>query len=282
MKKCRFQSIRVFVAAGFATVATVCCARAVTNGLTVDDVIQRAVEESKRVEKQDLWDQFAFNRHTIVKEIDKSGKVREMKELWYDIDEKSEFPRLREVKINGQLLTGAKLQAEIDAQVRTRKAMAQKSTPAKRDAGEIALNAEMVSRYHFVLLGIEKVHDRDAYAIAFRPRNHNLPVKEMADRLLNQIYGRLWIDCEDFEVARADIRLQAEVKLWAGLLAALHSFTFTVERVRLGERIWFNSLAVGDFEGRKLLDPSHVWLEAESTNYHRINPPSGATADRSR
>jgi hypothetical protein len=265
------------LAATLIAVAAFPSARAATNNLALEEILRRAMEEAKWVGQQQLWDQFAFNRHTIVKEFDKTGKVVELKEIWYEIDDRSPYPRINRVLINGRPLSGAKLASEQEGQARTRKAMARNDTPAKRDAGEISLTPELISRYHFTLLGLEQVNGREAYLLAFRPRSQTLPVKEMADRLLNQIYGRLWIDCDEFEVARADIRLQAEIKLWAGLLAALRSFTFTADRVRLGDRIWFNARTVGDFEGRKLLDPAHIWLEALSTNYHRINrPPPGA------
>ena len=43
----------------------------------------------------------------------------------------------------------------------------------------------------------------------------------MVDRLLNRISGTVWIDVEEFEVARADIQLRSEVNLLGGVIGSL-------------------------------------------------------------
>ncbi len=242
-------------------------------GLTPDEIIQRTLKQAKWVEKQDLWNKFGFDRRTVVKQLGKDGKLKELKELWYEADEKTNYPRLKMVKINGLPLTGAALQAQIAEESKTHKALSPKRGHPKRDPGEIALSAEVVDRYHFERTGVELVDGREAYVLSFNPRAASLPTGDLVDHLLNELHGTLWIDREDFEIARAEIRLRTEVKLWAGLLAALRKFTFTVERVRVGERIWFNRRAVGDIEGRELISPAHIWFEAVSTNYHRLAIP---------
>ena len=35
----------------------------------------------------------------------------------------------------------------------------------------------------------------------FEPISHNLPVRQIADRLINQIAGKVWVDAQEFEVA---------------------------------------------------------------------------------
>jgi hypothetical protein len=89
----------------------------------------------------------------------------------------------------------------------------------------------------------------------------------MVDRLLNQLSGTIWIDAEDFELARADIKLSSEVTFWGGVIGRLHKLAYTVTRVRIAEGVWVNSVSNGNFEGRKLLDSFRVRTKSESTNF---------------
>jgi hypothetical protein len=245
--------------------------------LTTDEILQRVLKQAKWVEHHDLWNQYGFERRTVVQDFGRGGKVRERKEMWFVADEKSDFPRLKQVKINGKLLTGAEFKEEAQDQAKTRKALSPKKSPPKRDPGEIALSRDVVDRFHFSLDGSEDINGRPAYILSFAPKSAELPAKDMADELLNRLQGRLWVDHEDFEIARAEVSLRSEVKLWAGLLAVLHRFSLTVERVRVGPRVWFNRMATGDIEGRELVTPEHVRFEAFTSNYHRLTMPKGAT-----
>jgi hypothetical protein len=90
------------------------------------------------------------------------------------------------------------------------------------------------------------------------------------DRLLNQLSGTLWIDAEEFEVARAEVSLQSEVNLLGGLIGSLKKLAYTLERTRVAEGVWFSTLANGDFQGRKLLDPTHIKTKSQSVHFHRV------------
>ena len=92
----------------------------------------------------------------------------------------------------------------------------------------------------------------------------------MIDRLLNRISGTLWIDAEEFEVARAQISLGSEVDFLGGLVGSLKKLAYTMTRTRVGDGLWFNTLSSGDFEGRKLLDSMRIKTKSQSTNFRRL------------
>ena len=79
----------------------------------------------------------------------------------------------------------------------------------------------------------------------------------------------LVVSCLDFEVARAQVGLRGEVALWGGVLGNLRKCNFTVERSRVDENVWFNTATNGEFEGRKLLEPTHIRTRSESSNFHK-------------
>jgi len=60
-------------------------------------------------------------------------------------------------------------------------------------------------------------------------------VRHLVDRLLNRISGTLWIDSDEFELARADIQLRSEVNLLGGVVGTLKKLVYTMTRTRLAE-----------------------------------------------
>jgi hypothetical protein len=104
--------------------------------------------------------------------------------------------------------------------------------------------------------------------LKFQPRGDNLPVKQITDRLLNHLGGKVWVDTGEFEVARAEIGLLDEVTMWGGVLGALKKFSFDVERTRVDD-VWFNRVSNFEMEGRKLLDGTRIRVKSEASNFHK-------------
>jgi hypothetical protein len=88
---------------------------------------------------------------------------------------------------------------------------------------------------------------------------------------LNRLSGTLWIDAQEFEVARADVSLKSEVKLLGGLVASLKKAGYTMTRTRVAEGIWVNTSSSGNFEGRKLMDDMRIKLKSHSNNFKTLS-----------
>ena len=91
----------------------------------------------------------------------------------------------------------------------------------------------------------------------------------MTDRFLNHIAGTVWIDAEEFEIAKLELHLQGEVTLWDGLIGTLRRGSYTLERIRLPDGAWFNHSSHGAFEGRKLTEPLLIRTRSDSNNFRR-------------
>jgi hypothetical protein len=77
----------------------------------------------------------------------------------------------------------------------------------------------------------------------------------------------MWIDVDEFEVARADLQLGSEVDFLGGVIGCLRKLAYTITRTRVAEGVWLHSASAGDFEGRKLLDSMRIKTRSESTNF---------------
>ena len=249
-------------------------ARAQTT-LTADDIIQKTVARGEQDQKGAIPD-FTYRKHTVTDELDGAGKVKEHREKLYEISYRGGLSHATLLQVNGHLPSEADLKRQSDNEGSIRQITGD-TKRGKGDNRENFLTAELAARFDFKFLGETNFNGRATYQVAFEPKNPQPPVHRIMDRLLNQISGTLWIDADEFEVARADVSLRSEVNLLGGLIGSLKKLTYTLERTRVADGIWFSTLSIGDFQGRKLLDPTHIKTKSQSLHFRRLAAMTGGT-----
>jgi hypothetical protein len=88
---------------------------------------------------------------------------------------------------------------------------------------------------------------------------------------MNRLSGTVWIDAQEFEIARADLQLGSEVTLLGGLAGSLKKLAYTMTRTRMADGIWLNSFSSGDFEGRKLIDSMRIKTKSHATGFKPLS-----------
>lgn len=236
--------------------------------LTARDIVRKTVARAQAIRVANKQSDYSYSKFAVTEEFNGKGRLKEKKEKTLEFQ--SGYGRLSKLKLNGRALSGAEFRKQEEAALEARQqAMVSKSN--KRDDNwEKYLTPALVSKYSFRLLGHEIVQGRPAYVLGFEPASGELPVNHLIDRLANRLGGKVWVDEEDFEIARAQVALRGEVALWGGVLGNLKKCNFTVERSRVDDNVWFNTTTNGEFEGRKLLEPTHIRTRSESTNFRKV------------
>lgn len=236
--------------------------------LTAADVVQKAVARGQQ-DQQGTVPDFTYRKLTLTEELDNAGKVKERCEKVYEVAYRGGLSHASLLQVNGRPPSEADLKQQSDNEINLRQ-LTGEAKSAKGDNRENFLTAELAARFDFKLLGQTNLNGRTAYAISFQPKNPLPPVHRLVDRLLNQISGTLWIDADEFEVARAEVSLRSEVNLLGGIVGSLKKLTYTLERTRIADGVWFSTLSRGEFQGRKLLDPTHIKTKSQSVHFHRL------------
>ena len=236
--------------------------------LTADEIVQKAVSRGQQ-DLQGTVPDFIYRKVTVIEELDGSGKVKERREKLFEVSYRDGLSRSTLLQVDGHPPSDSDLKQKSDNETSVRQITGE-TRQVKGDNRENFLTAELVARFDFSLTAITNINGRDAYQVSFQPKDPKLPVHRIMDRLLNQISGTIWIDAEEFEVARAEVSLQSEVNLLGGLIGSLKKLTYTLERARVAEGVWFSTLSKGDFQGRKLLDPTHIKTKSQSVHFHRV------------
>ncbi len=198
---------------------------------------------------------FAYKQTTVIEELDSDGAVKERKEKLYDVKLVGGLPRAKLLLVNGKELTGKALKDEEEKDRKRAQRFEEKKKAGKDEEVEVLISRELIARYWYQLQGREEYNGRMSWVISFRPRSDDLPVDKMQDRVLNKLSGLIWVDCEDYEVARADLRLAERVKLFGGFIGALDVFDLEMNRAKSPQGAWYNHHGSLRVEGRKLFSP---------------------------
>jgi hypothetical protein len=238
--------------------------------LSPEQIVQKAIERSSTVNAAHARPSYFYDKHTIREDLDSKGDLKDRIEKRYEVTVESGMSYLKLIQVNGETLSLSEQKKQNDREIAERQKMTDAKPGQKGDERENFLTADLVSRYQFTLVERKAINGRDAYVLSFKPKSSDLPNHKLTDRFLNQICGKVWIDAQDFEIARAELHLQSEVALWGGLIGTLRQCNYTLERVRLGDGSWFNHFSHGYFEGRKLLSPMVIRTRSESANFRRV------------
>jgi hypothetical protein len=237
--------------------------------LSPEEIMQKAVQRAESPLSHEARPDYRYTKRSVTEELDKHGTVKDRTEKVFEVAVISGLSHLRLVGFNGQKLSAAELKKQDDREAAERARLAHSKPGQKGDERENFLTSELVARFKFTLLGMESVNGRPAFKLSYEPRDTNAPARKIAERFLNQMAGTVWIDAREFEIARAEVHLLAEVTLWAGIIGTLRECSYTLERTRLRDGTWFNHSSRGIFEGRKLLDSMLIRTRSDSSDFRR-------------
>lgn len=241
-----------------------------------EEIVQKAVARAKLTEDRQPARQYVFKRHLIREELDGDGAVKKREDRVYQlipITVTARFSRL--VEKDGKPLSGDDLRQEQERESKFREAVARpkpesREKPRKPRDNEVKFNEELVGRYYFQVIGRENIHGRPAFVLAVQPRSNDLPVRRTVDRILNRLAGKLWIDEEDYEIARADVHLTEPAGMWGGIAGSLKKLDLIFEQIRTDEGVWLESLSNFRLNGRLLFKSLNTREIARRSDFRKI------------
>ncbi|MEN9573666.1 MAG: hypothetical protein RL514_1521 [Verrucomicrobiota bacterium] len=218
--------------------------------------------------------QFTFLKLRVLEEFDGKGKLESSKQSRQECFPINGVPFARTIQKDGRALTDKELKTEEvrEAAVRAGKKPASSPEHAKRDK-EWQFTDEMLARYTFKVTGQEAVRGRPAWVVEFAPRSKDLPVNKVTDRVANKVAGKIWVDAEDWELARMKFWLTEEVQLIGGVVGVLRKFEMLLERTRVEPNAWLPTTIDFDMAGRELVTNKRVHYHEEAKGFKRVAPP---------
>jgi hypothetical protein len=232
---------------------------------TAESIIQKAVARAATNPAASDGPGYTYTKINVTEQFDTKGHVKERKERMFQVYFRAGTSYVKLLQVNGHAPAQADVKLQAETQSSVHQFFGQPSSGG--DTHDAFLTPELAARFDYGLVGKVLFNGRPTYQIGFQPKSPEPPVHHIADRLLNHISGTLWIDAEEYEIARADIQLGAEVDLLGGVIGCLRKLAYTMTRTRVAEGVWLHSFSSGDFEGRKLLEPMRIKMKSECTDF---------------
>jgi hypothetical protein len=245
-----------------------------------ETLLSNVVARAATVSTQGFRTQFTYTKLRATEELDSKGKVTEKQEKITELVPVNGRLLSKLVSENGKPATAKqrKAEEELDRRVRAEPAPEPKAgKPAPNPKREFAVTPELFDRFTFTTEGREKVNGRDAWVLAFAPRSADMPVKKFADRIVNKVAGKVWIDVEESELARAEVKLTGRVELVGGVIATMKRFDLVFEQTRFDGGAWFNTLTEANVEGRQLVVNKRVHYIEKASDFKRVAPAEPTT-----
>jgi hypothetical protein len=206
----------------------------------VDQIIQRLIERSEASEIVARRNHASFQRISRVEYLNDDGTKRRETIRIFKVAPEDGKPVTRLVSVNGRPAADP----------------GDKKRSAAREAGEqsrnLTLNEDLLSRFDFTFVREDRFLSRPVWVLAFVPKK-NAPEENMIDKFINAMTGTFWIDQQDYQLARADVRLARKVAFFGGIAGAIEKLDLTLIQKRLEDSVWIGEAIHVDFAGRKLL-----------------------------
>ena len=237
--------------------------------LTADQVVQRLLERSRSTPDRIAAQCHSCVRFSLIEERDSHGDVKERVSREFAVEMHGAQQQLRILRLNERAPTEKEAKREIEHEAEVRKDYSERKG-RKSAKGPDFLDEGILCRYSYSIDGMEIKQGRSSYVLRFSPKSKGSG-KDIQDRALNLLAGRIWVDAEEFELVGVDARLTDRLEVLAGLAGDLERLDFTLERCRLPDGFWFNRSLKLRLDGRKLMSHFRVNSIMEQRDFRRLD-----------
>ncbi len=242
-------------------------ALAVNEDLTVQEILERALETHRHNEEERHETRYDYILTSRVEELDDEGNVDKVEVLRYRSDHLTGVAYERLVSKDGKPLDEKELREEDERRAKLEKKLAEGR--ARHDVSDerVVFDEALVSRFDVVLEGVEKLGDTTCYHLAFAPKPGKLPVERRIDRVLNKSVGSLLIDTDSFEIARLEFELTDKVRLWLGIAGSISDMRGNLERRPVDGTVWLPGKFELYMRARMLFRKLHLQQEVQWADF---------------
>lgn len=266
------RSLALFVL-GLSLTAFARADRPVTN-LTADEVLARFIDRARSTSNRMANTRLVFVRRTTAEQFDAKGRVTERKSKEQEIQLFGLEQEVRLLRLNGRAPDQVEAVRESAEEGDQRQRYTTRADRGRRRTNVDYLDERLIRRFDYELDGVEHVEGRTTYRLRFRPGVER-ESKEIADKVLGLLGGRIWIDAEEFELVKVEARLSREFSFWGGVIGSLERLDFDLRRQRLADGTWVNLLLDSRATGRKLLSRFDGRMRIEQEEFRPLPPATG-------
>ena len=233
---------------------------------TARQIIEKAREAAKRNGMGETV--FSFLRQATIKDLGSKGKIRKSYTKTYRAYTDRREQEL--ISVDGKPASHRQVARE---QARNRER--QRRYLARKKAGGTNTSENLVTKnvelyqekFIPILVGVESVNARPAYVIQLQPNTDHKLKSKIVNRFMNQFDAKLWVDKDEFHIARIDAKLKKPVTFLGGLVGAVNAINISVSEKRLASDTWVDENVSANFDARMFWKTYKFRMKSESSNF---------------
>jgi hypothetical protein len=234
----------------------------------------KVIARVKDTDKRNVWGSFRYKAEFTEVQFDSDGKEKQRDVRMREYEPVDGRPFGRVVSHNGGPPDKDDLEKQEKKLAEHKKRQAERAA-GKRNAEDRELNEEIMSRFDYVLVHRELVNGRPAFLISLKPKPGPKPEPSAADKVVNRLAGRVWIDEADNEVVRADVYLTEPVSVYLGI-GNVRALRVQYHAQKVEPDVWMPETLELDIEGRKLFSNFRQKTTQRYFGFQRISGTSAA------
>jgi hypothetical protein len=232
----------------------------------LDLVLERMIERAQLEEHNDhdFKQRYQFRTIRLREEFNAKGRVKKRKarDRLHEPDLESE-PTL--------YLRATTDEAGASMELDERAAAEALTSGRAFSRSDFPVDKQTLKRFDFTLKGREALGDRTVLVLDFVPAKKQPSPSGLKERLINRAAGRIWVDEQDWAVAKADLHLSEPVSVLGGVVGVLRSFTYLFQRERTEEGLWYPARVDWRLEGRQLFSNKVVVSEERKEEARKVH-----------
>ena len=235
---------------------------------SLNDILAEVAKRSADPALAAARDSFAYQRTSRVDYLNDDGTLRKQTVRLYQVYPENGVAVPHLISINGHPKESHDKKGDENG-----KGDDDKHRSPTREAGDrsrfLHLTSDLLAHFDFTLKGEEKFNGRMSWVLGFVPKP-DAPSDGLIDKVINAVGGTLWIDEEDYQMAKADVHLSRKVSFFAGIAGAIDVMNLQVIQKRLAPAVWLHEGIVMDLTARKFLSPVRLRCFENCSGFHKV------------
>lgn len=234
-------------------------------------VMERVVKRAELDDRADPATSYTYEKHAVAQELDSAGNPQKTTEETYQVFPIGGVAYSRLIRIQNRDLTEKELKEENRKEEEFRKSLNRPSAGQDASTNHGWLDPSLVGRFVFHTEGRETVDHRSMLVLSFHPKPTGTREKTVADRVLSRLAGTLWVDEQDWEIARVKVKLTADLSLgWFGMVGSIKKLDMELTQTRLADGVWIGQKQTVALRGRKLFSSMGYRTVEESSKFRKL------------
>jgi hypothetical protein len=236
-----------------------------------DELVKKFIQRSQEEDNQKLDDKYGYIEHRLHDDLDKNGNPKQHFDRTFQRVMLEGRPFSRLIAIDGKPLSADEQAKQAAREKAVLEARQKKSAETKKKNADddFQIDEQFMGHFKFDIVGREAINGRDSYIVTVLPKPSGAPVRNNTEKMFVHMQGKVWVDAQDYSLAKCDIHLSEPTSFY-GFLGSVRQLDFVMQRRWVDEKVWMTEKLKFAIDGRRLTTAMRMRQESTYSDYKKL------------